>query len=447
MRFDEISPSFCVYPFAQASSSNRGTARICCRSVASKEKHPVKARDFGQTPFQDVFNNEYLREVRRRMLNGEHVEACRRCHIEEAANSRSRRMQELSRMERASEADRQMLWRRIEIAREHDGTVALPPMNYDLHFGNACNSKCRTCWPDASRPLQVELETLAANGEKLPRHTMDELRGLKDRRDFWHQDGKLFAYLHENIEYVRRLQIAGGESLMIDHLFAIVDRLFSRRLASQVDVELVTNLTIFDLDFFIKMRGFRRVELLCSMDGMGRVNEYIRYPSRWSKVEANLRNIMRVFRDSPNVEVYIQVTVSNLNLFYLTDLLDWLVAQDFSRPCHIVLNHVHTPEFYHPSVMPAQLRRQCREKLQAWLILRRADREDPRYRDRLDVIEKVELIERLLERAMPEHDLLLSEVRRFTDSLDRARRQSARQSLPEIAELFGEPDGGRFIPA
>lgn len=436
MNPSEISPTFCPYPFVQASSTNRGNARICCRSVLHRERQPWEAKNYSKTEFETVFNNSYMREVRSRMLKGESVEACRRCYIEEESGALSRRQQELRRIEQGAPRDRDMILSRVREARENDCVIRQSPMNYDLHFGNTCNSKCRTCWPASSQPFFKELEKVVATGMPLPRHTQEEFVALKENQKFWDQKEALFVYLKSHLKTIRRLQIAGGESLMLDQFFEVIDLLVENKLERDVDIELVTNMTIFDLDLLHKLQNFRRVDFLCSIDGTGAVNDYIRFPSRWHKITKNFRNLVQTLKDAPSVNVYVQATISNLNFYYLPDLVDWVMNENLPREVGLILNHVHSPEFFHISVMPADLKRKSIERVEIWLESVRYKTPPAHVNNFESIVDKTLMFLRLARESQSDHDTLLDEVRTFSAALDLQRGQRSAEVLPEVADLF-----------
>jgi hypothetical protein len=59
--------------------------------------------------------------------------------------------------------------------------------------------------------------------------------------------------------------------------------------ASEIELSYNTNLTVLPERVSSLWPHFRSVSLLCSVDGFGAVNDYIRRPSRWSDIDRNLR--------------------------------------------------------------------------------------------------------------------------------------------------------------
>jgi MoaA/NifB/PqqE/SkfB family radical SAM enzyme len=64
---------------------------------------------------------------------------------------------------------------------------------------------------------------------------------------------------------------------------------------------------------------FKRVEMTLSLDAVGKYNEYLRWPSDWSKIESNFKKA----KEYKNIFFDINTVVSILNVHLLDDIIEW----------------------------------------------------------------------------------------------------------------------------
>jgi pyruvate-formate lyase-activating enzyme len=95
-----------------------------------------------------MWNCDYLRLVRRRMLEGLEVEACAVCYATESDGGTSLRqsMNRYASRLSASSGEDSLLAKAEAIVRQNGGH-APPPSALHLWLGNLCNMKCRMCSP------------------------------------------------------------------------------------------------------------------------------------------------------------------------------------------------------------------------------------------------------------------------------------------------------------
>jgi sulfatase maturation enzyme AslB (radical SAM superfamily) len=87
-----------------------------------------------------------------------------------------------------------------------------------------------------------------------------------------------------------------------------------------------------------------------SIDGIGKVNDYIRYPSQWSKIEKNLKMLDQA---EGNYKLWWASTIQVYNMVHLPEMMDWIIDQNFNRVNKAKLGReIMTP---HPLSRPHQL--------------------------------------------------------------------------------------------
>jgi sulfatase maturation enzyme AslB (radical SAM superfamily) len=146
--------------------------------------------------------------------------------------------------------------------------------------------------------------------------------------DMWEQ-------LIPHLDYVEQIYFAGGEPLMMDEHYRILEELERR---DRFDVRLIyntnfTHVKLKDRWVFDYWKKFKSVAVGASLDAMGPRAEYIRKGTDWDTVE---RNRQRMLETCPNVDFYISPTLSILNAWHLPDFhQDWvkrglITAQDLN---------------------------------------------------------------------------------------------------------------------
>jgi glutamate-1-semialdehyde 2,1-aminomutase len=182
-----------------------------------------------------------------------------------------------------------------------------------------------------------------------------------------------------------------------------------------------TNGTVFSSSLVEKLRPFREVTLAVSLDGVGALNDYVRHPSRWDQVTANLRRMQEL----PWLRLEVDPTVQAYNALSLTSLLRYCDAEGLS--C-LVNNVLLQPEYLSLSALPDNCRRLARERLEEYGRTCVAERQ-----------EAVAGIVRHLEGPPPPHQPgLLSTFLTFTSELDASRGERLAEAEPELSRLIAE---------
>ena len=96
---------------------------------------------------------------------------------------------------------------------------------------------------------------------------------------------------------------------------------------------------------------FKEVKLLCSVDGFEKVNDYIRPPSRWRDIDANLRYLDLNAKKYNLTEILISCTVQVYNVLFLNDLYEYVNQFKNIIPALNLIN-LKYPEFLSTQVLP-----------------------------------------------------------------------------------------------
>jgi hypothetical protein len=338
------SKTFCMYPWIHLHVWPTGQAFPCCQAEPSGQ-----IGDSKKQTFEEIWNSDQLKILRSDMLAERPNSACTRCYEQEKSGFFSGRRS-------ANKHHGHHISRALET--DDDGSVDRFEMTYwDLRFSNLCNLRCRSCghiFSSAWHQDQVKL----AGPEWAKKHKPLFWAG-RHQTDIWEQ-------LLPHIDYVEQIYFAGGEPLMMDEHYRILEELERRE---RFDVRLIynTNFTqtkLGDRYVFDYWKKFESVAVGASLDAMGMRAEYIRKGTDWGVVEDNRRRMMET---CPNVDFYISPTLSIMNAWHLPDFHKNWVEKGLIRAQDLNVNILQDPEYYRIDIAPIKYKQRLRIKFEEHL--------------------------------------------------------------------------------
>ena len=314
----------CVLPFINLEARTDGTMAVCCimQESAKKEDGTEYNLANGDT-LSDVKNSKWLSALQQKFLNNEKLDACKNCWHEEEAGIQSKRLRE------------NLYW----------GENFTPGIKaLDLKLGNICNSKCRICSSFASS--QWAAEELKINPESQNAKKFNKL-GMwpKTNENFW-QD------IDTHLAEVKKLEFFGGEPLMIERHFEILERCVDLNIAKDITLAYNTNGSIFPQDKIELWEQFKKVEIFVSIDDISERFEYIRFPGNFAEVITNLANFDKLNKDIFDIGIF--QTISVFNIMHMNDLTSF-ISRHF-KDIDIHYNMVFTPSHISPKVLPKRVK-------------------------------------------------------------------------------------------
>ena len=444
------SASFCVIPWIHLASRPNGDARICCvanasgsysgdYSVGLVKKEDGDASNFGKELPSQIFNSEYMRSVRKVMLEGKIPSSCTKCFEEESKGIVSKRIWETG----AWHLDKLDIPNLIKET-EEDGSIPFKLQYLDLRLGNTCNLKCIMCSPhDSSMWTPEYKKVFPIFTSPLIKKQMLWNEDLHDNR--WHENPKFWEEIYEQIPNIRQLYFAGGEPLIIKEHKAFLEEIVRRGYASQIHLRYNTNVLMLDEAIVKLWEKFKVVKVGVSLDALGDKNHYIRFPADWDTIVKNLH----ILDNTPdNIHVTIALAAQILNIKNIPDFIKWKVSSNFKKLNKQInasgymqgggLIGVHLlwlPSWLSMRVLPAKDKAEVREKfneLKVWLETYYKDSESlgdnpwgwKRWEGILDWMDK-------------EDDThLLPDFREYITTLDQQRKTDFKKTFPELAHLL-----------
>ena len=339
------SKTFCIYPWIHLHAYPTGEAYPCCHAEMSAG--PVG--NCRQNTLEEISNSDAMRQLRIDMLNETKNKYCTRCYEQEESGFFSGRRS----------ANKHHGHNISEIyATNDDGSVDKFVMTYwDIRFSNLCNLSCRSCGHIFSSSWYQDQVKLAGDDWAKKNRALN-IAG-RDAMDMWNQ-------LEPHLDYVEQIYFAGGEPLMMDEHYRILEELERR---GRFDVRLIynTNFTqtkLKDRYVFDYWRKFDSVAVGASLDAMGPRAEYIRRGTEWDQVE---RNREMMLETCPNVDFYISPTLSIMNAWHLPDFHRNWVDRGLIKAQDLNVNILQDPVHYRIDIAPMKYKQRLRVKFEEHL--------------------------------------------------------------------------------
>jgi len=391
------SKTFCIYPWIHLHAYPTGEAYPCCHS---EMKYPVG--NCRTNTLAEIWQDQPMQKLREDMLSETPNVACGRCYEQEQSGFFSGR----------------------KSANKHHGhqikKLEQNPFEmtyWDIRFSNLCNLKCRSCGHIFSSQWYQDQVKLAGS-EWAKNHKVLNIAGRTDT-DMWEQ-------LLPHLDYVEQIYFAGGEPMLMEEHYLILDELVRRK---KFNVRLIynTNFTHTDLkgkSVFEYWKLFDSVAVGASLDGSGKHAEYIRKGTDWKQVEQNRIEMLQV---CPNVDFYISPTLSIMNAWQLPDFhQDW-VKKGFIKPQDLNVNILQDPVHLRIDIAPMKYKQRLRIKYEEHLDWLRE--QDPLQRASVGFKSAINFM------MTTDNTHLIDTFWRKTHELDNIRSEKLLDVIPELVVL------------
>lgn len=449
--------TLCALPWTHLSVKTSGILMACCVTNNSfvKKDHILHNHNLGvinkdgvpldlnNNTLSEGFNSEYVREMRKSMVKGEKPLPCSKCFYEESLGFESKRKWETNYW-----SNRIDLNKLIEDT-EPDGTIPNKIQYLDLRFGNKCQLACVMCnpynstgWISDWNKLYPQLEHLALKENyKWTKNPGAGFNWFKKNTKFWND-------LSEQIPNLLQIYFVGGEPLIIDEHYDLLQEIIDRGYAKQIKLRYNTNAIEWREGLFDMWSHFESVELGISLDATHERNEYIRYPSKWDIVERNLEILDSQTPD--NVEIIFACTLFALNVYHYPDFVKWKLHKNFKKinmwPNQgggVNFHFLFQPKHFNIKALPEWYKQQVRDKYTDFITwwennynlgIKNSSVDYSIWSQDSSTIESMKSIINF----MDEEDWSdrLPELKEYLDKVDQLRGLNYKSTFPELVDIF-----------
>lgn len=316
----EQKSTFCILPWIHAQTKPNGQIKPCCRFDHKNSAYKLADGSFkfdkfninNGVSFSDALGSPEWEELRQAMSNEQQVPGCRKCYQEEDFHYNNVYKNPKKRI-RSMRSKENWLWNRDnQLAVDLEGKSQKGKIRYlELALGTYCNLKCRTCTADLSSAW-VEDEAAMS-------------KFYKDRQVY-----KPVITIKENwqiqdFEHVEEIKFTGGEPMLHPNFIKIIDIILATGRAHLITLDIFTNASwVPRAKVLDRLKQFGKVVINLSIDGVGKVNDYVRAPSEWSTVEESVKEwLVAEGKFSSTFFIKWVPCVSIYNVWQFREMIDW----------------------------------------------------------------------------------------------------------------------------
>lgn len=281
---------YCPIPFFSIELYDDHVAKLCCNSGR---------RFYFEKDLKDFWHSDAIESVREKMINDEWNSDCQLCYDREDLFNHSKRVDEIKQM-----------------GNHHLKKPLAMPTHLQLNLSNICNLKCIMCAPKYSTKWNEDVESL---GKLRGNLYVEPVKKISERvltttiRDFINT--RSFAE--------KTIEIYGGEPFLSKEFWRIIDNVPYQKLRN-VRFKCNTNGTIMNDAIMKNLKKFKKNLINMSIDGVGEIFEFQRFPAKWEKVEKNM-NILKKYGDKYRFKFTVDLyyTLSSFNAIGLSEFIDY----------------------------------------------------------------------------------------------------------------------------
>lgn len=399
--------TFCIYPWIHLNTWPDGKVFQCC--LTGWQNH---IGNLETESLEEIWNNDYMKNLRRSMINGEKHQSCQKCYEQEKKGINSSRIS-------ANKNFAKHIPTALVSTDTNGYNNDFKLIYWDFRFSNICNFKCRMCGSFLSSKWAEE-EQKNGGGlvhEKvihIDKHTKEDL--------------KLSNYIDKFIHDVEEVYFAGGEPLLMDDHYYVLQKLIEAG-NTKCKIRYNTNLSKIKyknhdcLDYW---KHFDHVAIFASIDDFGPRAEYSRNGTVWKTIENNIKTILK---SAPDVELHTSSTINIWNIMYITEIVDYLIDLGIP-PYHIAMNNVLThPIEYHINILSKENKEIVKNKIQHQL-------ETMKLEHKKYFVDKYSSVLNFLEEEPDNINDIRTNFKKRILRLDSIRNESFVETFPEFKDWF-----------
>ena len=339
----------------------RGEFRSCCRTPSNKVSE-ASLQEFGIDAFA---NSPKELNSRLELIQGIRTKDCQSCWNLEDSNMKSPRhtperfhwfMKKQKVIPLKEEYTTESLLTHLPSVDSisHPALKSNTPYMLEISLGNTCDMKCMYC----SHHYSTQWAT-----EKIKYKEITQLQYDKEfpkappmfDEKFWEWFNKIGRY------HLMRIGIIGGEPLIMPEFYRFVEKLIESvgqiKRKEKMVFWIVTNMNTPPnyleklLKFFPQLTEVFNVELLVSLEAVGKKAEYIRNGLSWDRMMTNLDKILS--RKDLQFNFGFIISTNILSIANFKDFITFTedIYHKYNRPVALKHNVVTFPEWHSPFLL------------------------------------------------------------------------------------------------
>lgn len=392
-----MNKTFCILPWIHLCVNKDNNVQPC--RVWSDE---ARLGNLSYQTLDQIANSSKMNELRKDMIEGNQRPECRQCYDREMMETQygtSMRQWFNNRFKNYIPS--------VTTNTNADGSLRSPfemKVMY-VQYSNLCNMACRSC-SDRYSSLWADENKLSSKVINITETNKNSLTSFMER-------------LHE-VEFIN---MAGGETSLIDEHWQILERL---KEMGKFNVEILWCTNLSKIEYNKKKlvdyaKIFPRMSIRASIDATFKRAELYRHNTHWPTIERNLKEIY-----DHGLDVVVVCTVGATNIWHVPDLHRYLIDSKLirTRRNQFTANMLVFPEHLSAKILPYNFKKLVEKKLtehQKWLKNLNPQLEQPF------------LWETMIEFMLKEdHSFMIDKFLEFNLALDKKRNQNLFDTFPEL---------------
>ena len=331
--------SFCLKAWEHLYVDPSANVRLCCMTDENHVLSRVK-----DTDAYHAANSEEFCNARQKMLANISIPSCKTCYDAEDVGLKSERQWFNEK------------WKHLEKHAvdntDHDGKIKkYQPATAHVALSNVCNLMCRTCSGTSSSKLAREEKILFG----LTKH-FDNMLSQSDKENVYHN-------IIDTLQTTKKINFAGGEPMLQEEHYLILQQLIENQ---NTDISLSyhingTTLSHKNYDICDMWNQFNDVRVDFSLDGMGKVFNYVRHGADWQTVE---NNFLIVKEKCSRVKLGVNSVISFLSIDSVMELQKNWHERGILDITRFTFGHMfENSDFYNIQTLPMHHKQRIAEKI------------------------------------------------------------------------------------
>jgi len=314
MKVPDIKPeSLCLAPWTHTYLSPQTERRLCCasREPAQNFEQYIDTEsgtgEYKPLTLEQHWNSDHMQSVRKRMMNGETLSECDVCN-NKLLNTDVYKDYFWHLFKQKYES----IWENTD----ENGHTTLKPVSWDYRFSNLCNFKCRMCGDMLSSSWESEQKQNNMVNWDDPKNNWMQKSVRQQISKF--QDTQVEAEFLQAVQEHRIEEIywVGGEPLMYEQHWRYMKQIIDLGDGPNIYARYNTNLSRIEYrginlytDILAKIRDW---QVCASIDGTGRIGEYIRTGLVWEKWKENFKQGVELAKHPRQMRIDFTLTLPGL---------------------------------------------------------------------------------------------------------------------------------------
>ncbi len=275
----------------------------------------MTGKEYNPLSIDEHWNSEYMKDIRRRMMAGEKISECEICqtqklHIHTYKDYFTKHLFA-------------HLLNDVEAHTKPDGSTDWRPRSFDYRFSNLCNFKCRMCGEQLSSAWENEKRQANLWRPEDQPWMVPEIRETikKFTEDVVEKEFDLAIERGD----VEEIYWVGGEPTIWPKHWETMEKITEKGDAGKVHIRYNTNLAVINWKgkhlFHDVLPPFKSYQVCASIDGAGKIGEWIRTGLEWDKWLEYFSSGLEYIPQRGFDSLVMDLTITLPGLFVLEELI------------------------------------------------------------------------------------------------------------------------------